>query len=145
MMGAWIVSKNIAGYLPMDDEPATFAEWDEAAEHYKEFVREWADQSDEDYDDMDSPKDDWGSDRTTVDSMLADDPLVEGKDYGMTVYANDGNTMSLWLVWSDDVESPEDDDEPETGRVHQSITGNISDNAIVIQTTKTIQGGITLN
>ena len=115
-MGAWVVSMNMVGYLPMDDEPATFAEWEEAAEHYKDFVKEWADQSDQEYDDLDCghksgdehSDECYGSDTATVESILADEAMVPDKDYGMIINANDGKTMSLWLNWSDDVPTPED-------------------------------------
>jgi hypothetical protein len=105
-MGAWVVDMNLVGYLPNSDEVTAFATWDEAEVYYRDFVKNWAERSDVDYEDHDGA----GSDLATVLSILADDPPQEsGGDYGMIIHANDGNSYSLWMAWSDDVETPDND------------------------------------
>jgi hypothetical protein len=105
--GAWIVTTSGEDGTPNSDRPAFAAhEWREAWECYVETARDWADSSDEEYDnapDADMLRD-LGSDRATVDSMLSDVywPIQTG--HSMIIYANDGSTVTFELAFDHDAE-----------------------------------------
>lgn len=116
-MGAWVVGRNLAGYLPESDTYA-FADWADAYETFKDEARTYADENDELNDELASPdwsEDDYGSMRATVDSILADgDDRKHGlsgqnESAGMVVGDSDDRPISFWLQWSDDREPEEDD------------------------------------
>lgn len=109
-VGAWVIGRNIPGYLPESDTYA-FTDWAEAESAYREMVREWAIESDEEYSTLTSlsPGGDYlGSDLATVESILADDPPQTDQDYSMTVFSNTDDHIALWLMWSPDREVDSD-------------------------------------
>jgi hypothetical protein len=111
-MGAWVIGRNLAGYLPESDTYA-YPDHAEAAEAFVEMVREYADDDDERNDEHAEPDwadDDYGTMRATVDSILADgDATGPDGGMGMVVGDSDDRPISFWLMWSDDRE-PYDDE-----------------------------------
>lgn len=108
-MNKYMVSSNMAGYLSEDDEPATFESWSEGWEYFQSFAREWADTSDELYDEQECGHTEenshtwecFGTDRAYVDSVLSEAHVSEKTDptgYAIHVVSSDGITYSLWFA-----------------------------------------------
>lgn len=133
----YMVSMNHAGYLPMDDDPAMFDTWAEAWEGFQSFARQWADESDELFDEQECGhksekehvEDCYGSDRTDIDAALADAHINEKTDpdgYRIMVNANDGNVYSLWFVKTEDDDPRTVIESSRVDGVHRSISGVVT-------------------
>lgn len=119
-MGAWVIGRNVAGYLPETDSHA-YAEHGDAYEAFKDMAREYADEDDAANDEHAEPDwadDDYGTMRATVDSILSDgDHLdahaaslgMETGSAGMTVADSQGRRIEFWLEWNEN-EVPDDQD-----------------------------------
>lgn len=108
-MNKYMVDSNIAGYLGEDDEPAMFTSWAEGWEYFQSFAREWADKSDELYNEQDCGHDDeeshtdecFGTDRAYVDSVLSEAQVSEKSHptgYAFHITSNDGIVYVLWFA-----------------------------------------------
>jgi hypothetical protein len=109
-MATYMVSSNLVGYLPEEDEPAEFDNWNEAWSFFQTFARGWADDSDELYEngldcghteEEEHTEDCYGSDRAFVDAALADANISEKTaptGYAITLQSNDGHAYSLWFA-----------------------------------------------
>lgn len=119
-MPGFVISSNLPGYLPMNDDPLVVADWQSAWESFKEFALNWAEQSDELYDEVncghpsESEHSDecYGTDVAMVESILADLAQNLTKDtnpQGWHIYvnSNDGQTYALFCAWSEDA-TPEE-------------------------------------
>lgn len=110
-MGAWTVGHNLTGYLPESDVFA-YEEWADAVEGFKAEARDYAETND-DAAAEGMTEEEWTAEPpsmlATVDSILADDPPVEGKDFAMIVADSDDRRITFFLAWSDDRE-PDDDE-----------------------------------
>lgn len=116
-MGAWVVGHNAAGFLPTT-EPDEFETWQEAAEHVKDLMIEYAEGTDAaEFDRLaidrgytsyeEVPEDEYPSMEATVGAILKDDgPRETEKAWSAWAQDNDYRLIEFWLMWSDDAEAP---------------------------------------
>ncbi len=126
-MGAWVVGRNLAGYLP-ESHTYAFRDWNEAYEQFVLLACEYADEEDdlayewlqenavpEDYPDYANSGygDDEPSMLATVKAILRDgDDRAHGltgtnEPAGMALEDSNGRRIAFWLDWSDDREPDE--------------------------------------
>lgn len=113
-MPGFVISSNLPGYLPMDDDPLVAPDdWQEAWEAFQEFAKDWAKRSDESHEEIDCEHTSdeehtdecYGSDVSTVDGILADlNVTKENSPLGYHIYvnSNDGRAYVLFCQYSYD-------------------------------------------
>lgn len=110
-MGAFVVGRNLAGYLPESDTDA-YATFPEALTAFENMAKEYADKDDEANDELeesDWTDEEYGSMRATVDSILADASRLhvgaDERSAAMIVQDSDGRPVSFWVQWEESREA----------------------------------------
>lgn len=104
--GVWVVTTNIAGYLPESD-PLLFESWSAAAAGIAAHMSEYADRDDDAAADTmpeDAFEDDQPAMLATVASILRDNsPAAVGQPWGAWVEDNSGRRIVFEMTWVRDV------------------------------------------
>jgi hypothetical protein len=122
-IGAWVVGRNIAGYMPESDT-MSFVEWSDAWTAMWDEARRYADEDDALWEELpcsceaegrtEHRDECYGTMRATVDSMSTDaamDPTAQDTDWSMTVNDYNDRPIAFWVQWNGEEVADDAEDE----------------------------------